>query len=109
MKIECFRIKDNGALERDDAETCLERWRGGEGRYWIDIERSETEERAHARRAISSSRRPRSDIAPSQARWSTCEPTSEWCERPWPKFSRYRLRTVILMPDFQGCTPRIHC
>lgn len=46
MKIECFRLKDSGALERDDAETCLERWRGGGGRYWIDIEGSETEERA---------------------------------------------------------------
>jgi len=45
MKIECFRIGDNGTLERDDAATCLKRWRGGEGRYWIDIEDSTSEER----------------------------------------------------------------
>lgn len=46
MKIECFHISDNGALERDDdAVTCLKRWRGGDGRYWIDIEDSTSEER----------------------------------------------------------------
>ncbi len=44
MKIKCFRMKDNGALQRDDASTCLERWRGGEGRYWIDIENPTPEE-----------------------------------------------------------------
>jgi len=45
MKIECFRIGDNGTLERDDAATCLKHWREGEGRYWIDIEDSTSEER----------------------------------------------------------------
>lgn len=45
MKIECFQIEHDGALTRDDPDGCLERWHGGEGRYWIDIECSETEER----------------------------------------------------------------
>lgn len=45
MKIECFRITDNGTLERDDAATCLRHWRDGGGRYWIDIEDSAPEER----------------------------------------------------------------
>lgn len=45
MKIECFQIEHNGALTRDDPDGCLERWRGGEGRYWVDIECSEPEER----------------------------------------------------------------
>ena len=42
--IRSYYVKDNGALQRDDASTCLERWRGGEGRYWIDIENPTPEE-----------------------------------------------------------------
>jgi magnesium transporter len=45
MKIDCFHIRNDGALENADADTGLERWRAGKGRYWIDIQGSEIEER----------------------------------------------------------------
>ena len=52
MKINCFQMKNDGTLESDDPDACLQRWRAGKGRYWIDIQGSEVEERTRWLKAL---------------------------------------------------------
>jgi len=52
VKINCFQMNNDGTLESDDPDACLERWRAGKGRYWLDIQGSEVEERMRWLKAL---------------------------------------------------------
>ena len=46
MEMTCFELRDDGRLLHTDISEALDRWRCGDGRFWVNLEASELEERA---------------------------------------------------------------
>ena len=38
MRVRCFEIKQTGGLEPVEAKEATDRWRAGDGAFWIDVD-----------------------------------------------------------------------